>query len=223
MALEKLIITAFENPDFTNEVGKFTTSLNPENYSLNHELQYKEEEKAGSSNPNLVYEKTNTSDLDLKILLDGTGVLNSDEKESVADRILNFQKLTYKYNGDTHRPNYIIIAWGTLLFKGVLTRMKVDYKVFNQNGEPLRAIINATFKNTEEVELVVKKENKQSPDLTHIRTVKAGDTLPNMCFAIYGDSSYFIQVAAANKLSNFRKLEPGQRLFFPPVEPFTNG
>lgn len=222
MALEKLIITAYENPDFTKEVGKFTTSLNPESYSLNHDLQYKEEEKAGSSNPNLVYEKTNSSNLDLKILLDGTGVLKKVD-ESVADRILNFQKLTYKYNGNTHRPNYIVIAWGTLLFKGVLTKLKVDYKIFKENGEPLRAIINATFKNSEEVNFVVRKENKQSPDLTHIRTVKAGDTLPNMCYNIYGDSSYFIQVARVNKLINFRNLKPGQRLFFPPVEPFSNG
>lgn len=222
MALEKLIITAYENPDFTKEVGKFTTSLNPESYSLNHDLQYKEEEKAGSSNPNLVYEKTNSSNLDLKILLDGTGVLKKVD-ESVADRILIFQKLTYKYNGNTHRPNYIVIAWGTLLFKGVLTKLKVDYKIFKENGEPLRAIINASFKNSEEVNFVVRKENKQSPDLTHIRTVKAGDTLPNMCYNIYGDSSYFIQVARVNKLINFRNLKPGQRLFFPPVEPFSNG
>jgi nucleoid-associated protein YgaU len=58
----------------------------------------------------------------------------------------------------------------------------------------------------------------ESPDLTHIRLVKAGDTLPEMCFNIYGDPRYYLDVARQNRLDNFRKLEPGTRIFFPPIE-----
>jgi nucleoid-associated protein YgaU len=47
--------------------------------------------------------------------------------------------------------------------------------------------------------------------------VRAGDTLPLLCYQVYEDPSYYLQVAKANNLSNFRKLEQGTELFFPPI------
>jgi nucleoid-associated protein YgaU len=61
-------------------------------------------------------------------------------------------------------------------------------------------------------------ENNSSPDLTHIRMVKDGDTLPLMSFRIYGDSKYYLEVAKANNITNFRKLTVGRKIFFPPIE-----
>ena len=74
------------------------------------------------------------------------------------------------------------------------------------------------FKGFVEDDLRAAKENNKSPDLTHFRIVKAGDTLPLMTYAIYGDSKYYLEVAKANNLINFRKLDAGQRIFFPPLQ-----
>jgi nucleoid-associated protein YgaU len=52
--------------------------------------------------------------------------------------------------------------------------------------------------------------------------VKKGDTLPLMCYRIYGDSRYYLQVAMANRLTNFRNLQVGDELFFPPIEKTSN-
>jgi phage tail protein X len=60
-------------------------------------------------------------------------------------------------------------------------------------------------------------ENKQSPDLTHIRTVIEGDTLPLLCYREYGDSKYYYQVAQVNGLTDFKKLPAGMKLAFPPI------
>jgi nucleoid-associated protein YgaU len=84
--------------------------------------------------------------------------------------------------------------------------------------EPLRATARAKFKGFVEDNLRVAMENNSSPDLTHVREVKKGDTLPLMTFRIYGDSKYYLEVAKANNITNFRKLEVGQRIFFPPIE-----
>jgi len=62
------------------------------------------------------------------------------------------------------------------------------------------------------------KENSQSPDLTHIRIVKEGDTLPLLCHQVYGDPKYYIAVAAVNGLNDFRNLKKGERIMFPPLE-----
>jgi nucleoid-associated protein YgaU len=39
-----------------------------------------------------------------------------------------------------------------------------------------------------------------------------------MCYSIYGDPKYYLQVAEVNGISNFRQLKPGTDHFFPPIE-----
>ncbi|HPF52255.1 MAG TPA: hypothetical protein PK335_11805, partial [Draconibacterium sp.] len=82
----------------------------------------------------------------------------------------------------------------------------------------LRASARAKFKGFIEDNLRVALENNSSPDLTHVRMVNEGDTLPLMTYRIYGDSKYYLEVARVNKLTNFRKLKVGQKIFFPPIE-----
>jgi nucleoid-associated protein YgaU len=90
--------------------------------------------------------------------------------------------------------------------------------LFKPDGTPLRATARAKFKGFVEDDLRVAKENNSSSDLTHIREVKEGDTLPLMTFRIYGDSKYYLEVAKVNRITNFRKLTVGQKIFFPPIE-----
>jgi nucleoid-associated protein YgaU len=105
-----------------------------------------------------------------------------------------------------------------LLFKGRCTGLNIAYKLFNPDGAPIRAICKVTFKEFKEENLRVAEENNQSPDLTHYRVVKKGDTLPLLCFLIYGDSRHYLEVARANKLVNFRNLTVGEELSFPPFD-----
>lgn len=87
---------------------------------------------------------------------------------------------------------------------------------------PIRAVANTTFKGSIEERKRTALEKKSSPDLTHILQVKAGDTLPLMCKKVYGDPKYYLQVADVNGLGNFRRLEPGMELVFPPIDKTTN-
>jgi hypothetical protein len=127
------------------------------------------------------------------------------------------------YDGSTHEPKFFKLVWGTLLFKGRCTGLNIAYKLFNPDGAPIRAICKVTFKEFKEENLRVAEENNQSPDLTHYRVVKKGDTLPLMCFLIYGDSRHYLEVARANKLVNFRRLPVGEVLSFPPFEKAAGG
>jgi hypothetical protein len=47
--------------------------------------------------------------------------------------------------------------------------------------------------------------------------VVAGDTLPLLCFQIYQESKYYVEVARINRLDDFRNLEPGRQILFPPL------
>jgi nucleoid-associated protein YgaU len=99
-----------------------------------------------------------------------------------------------------------------------LKDLQINYTLFAPDGKPLRAKISATFVNYIEQVRRVREEGKKSPDVTHLRKVKAGDTLPLMTHEIYADPSYYLQVAKVNGLVNFRRLAANTDLRFPPIE-----
>jgi hypothetical protein len=231
--LIKLRIKAYKDEQFTEEVGdgEFKTLLNPEQYKFNYKIDQNEDQASGTSAASPRFNKALPEDLELEFVFDRTGVVVDygksgsaddntfrDEGNGIIDDIEQFKKVIFDYNGDEHKPNYLIISWGTLLFKGTLSEMDITYKLFKPDGTPLRAVANAKFKGFVEDDLRVAKENNSSPDLTHIREVKEGDTLPLMTFRIYGDSKYYLEVAKVNRITNFRKLTVGQKIFFPPIE-----
>ena len=231
--LIKLQIKAYSDEQFSDEVadGEFKTLLNPENYKFSYKIEQNDDQASGTSTAAPRFNKALPEDLDLEFVFDRTGVITDygapgtsddktfkDEGGGIIDDIEKFKKVIFDYNGDEHRPNYLIISWGTLLFKGTLSEMDITFKLFKSDGTPLRAVARAKFKGFVEDNLRVAKENNSSPDLTHVRIVKDGDTLPLMSFRIYGDSKYYLEVAKANQISNFRKLKVGQKIFFPPIQ-----
>ncbi len=60
--------------------------------------------------------------------------------------------------------------------------------------------------------------NRQSPDVTHIITIKHGDSLPALCYRVYNNTTYYLDVAQFNELTDFRNLKIGSRLIFPPLK-----
>lgn len=229
--LIKLRIKAYSDEQFSEEVadGNFSTLINPESYKFNYKIEQNDEQASGTSAAAPRFNKALPEDLKLEFVFDRTGVVAdysksggggnlTDDGNGIIDDIDHFKNVVFNYNGDEHRPNYLMIAWGALLFKGTLSEMDITFKLFKPDGTPLRAVANATFKGFVEDNLRVAKENNSSPDLTHIREVKEGDTLPLMTHRIYGDSRYYLEVAKANKINNFRKLKVGQQIFFPPLK-----
>jgi hypothetical protein len=224
--LTKLKIKAYKDGKFSQEVanGDFDTLLNPETYRIRYQISQNETQAQGTSSSAPRFNRTAPEDLELDFIFDRSGVIKGNEDDSgegIINDIDKFKKVILDYNGDQHKPNYLIITWGSLLFKGSLNSMDLTYKLFKPDGTPIRATARARFKGFIEDNLRVARENNNSPDLTHIRMVNEGDSLPLMTFRIYGDSKYYLEVAKANKLVNFRKLTPGQEIFFPPIEKMT--
>jgi LysM repeat protein len=220
--LEKLKVVAYSDPEFNNKIadGKFSTLMNPEKYTYHYKIETDKTQATGTSTVSPKFNKKLPENLELDFVFDRSGVISGFEssKDGIIDDIEKFKKVILDYNGDEHKPNYLIISWGTLLFKGALTEMDIEFKLFKPDGTPIRAIAKAKFQGFVEDNLRAAKENNKSPDLTHYRTVKEGDTLPLMSFHIYGDSKYYLEVAKVNNIINFRKLKTGQKLFFPPLQ-----
>jgi len=221
--LEKVIVQAYEKPDYSGEpVSVFKVFVNPSEITLSYEMEYDSAQGSGTTGSRMNFKKMKPGDLSLTFFLDGTGAngqLAADGKPpSIQDKINEFQTVT-GYNGNIHRPNYLKIVWGTLQVKRcVLKSASIAYKLFKPDGVPLRAVITANFTDNSDDQTRVAMAQDQSPDLTRIRRVKAGDTLPLLCYEMYGDPFFYLEVARVNGIDDFRNLIQGTKIIFPPLE-----
>ena len=195
----------------------FELQVNPESFSVTYGIEYGKAQAKGKSVLDPNWQKNPPRKLSFEFLFDNTGALPARE-EPVADQILRFEAITFDPVGKKHKPNYLQLEWGTLIFNCCLESMTVTYKLFAPDGNPLRASVNATFIEAERPEYGIKKTNSGSPDVTHAFTVKEGDSLPLMAEKVYGDGAYYIAVAQANKLVQFRNLKAGNVLVLPPIK-----
>jgi hypothetical protein len=223
--LKKLKLWAYKDDNFSAMAQglqqPMTVSINPDSYKRSFKpLRAKNGTKladGGVVDPTIVDPPPERFQMEL--WFDGTGAIP--DTLDVVQEIETFKKFALYYNGDIHSTNYIKLEWGGkdgLIFKGQLEEFSVDYTLFDQTGKPLRAKGSATFVQSLNDAMRESLKKKSSPDLTHIRVVQAGDNLPLMCYRIYGDPAYYVQVARANRLGDVMTLEPGRRIYFPPLE-----
>ncbi|MEX2593621.1 MAG: hypothetical protein WD426_12680 [Anditalea sp.] len=203
----------------------FAAFINPDEFTINYNVHV---ESTSASAPGEQSRfgsilGTDPMDISLKFYLDGTG--SSGKSCDVSEQIQKFYEVV-GYHEEKHSTRFLRIFWGnlTLLRSNqyaldcVLKNASLQYKLFKPNGTPLRVIITATFTEAMSIELAESELPKSSPDLTHIRIVKEGDTLPALVNEIYGDFKYYLEVAKVNTLGSFLNLQPGQKLFFPPFD-----
>ena len=243
--LEKMIIRAYrptvnagDPPELSDaEEDKYMVQVNPESYRVNYQINYDRTTAPGNSGSEARYTSTAPPSLEFDFLFDATGVipppagpldgipiagaiagLFSDEEEfEVMNELQKFAHVVYDYSGEEHRPRRVQLTWGKLTFDGVLSSLAIHYKLFKPDGTPLRAEAKAAFDGTISDMLRETGERNSSPDMTHVKTVLAGDTLPLLTHRIYGKPGLYVEVARANKIFNFRRLREGTSVSFPPV------
>jgi hypothetical protein len=219
--LEKLKILAYSDENLKKKIGEYTVQINPEKYGQSFSTEFVKRTNLNSSGTTTKYVSQKPQTLSLELYLDGTGAVRKSAQDttviSVAAEIKKLNDVVYKYNGEIHSPNYLQILWGKLDFDCRITGMDVEYLLFAPTGVPLRAKLSPKFEQYISPEKLALQSRSSSPDLTHYRTVAAGDTLPLMCYRIYQDPKYYLEVARVNGLFDFRNLEPGRRIFFPPL------
>jgi len=236
-----LQIISFSKPDgnsrnVTSET--FTVDFNPNTFTVNNKIEFKKEEAKGKSGGDPTFDKVPPIEFSIEFTIDGTGVAaknlpkknsntyssarssSSDQNKNdyVKNRIKELRKVTRPdINGDIHRPNYLAVLWGTFYIKCILTSLNITYNLFDRNGSPLRAKVNCGFLERKEPGLDARDTMLESPDLTKYVSVKQSDKLPLIAKKNYDESFYYMQIAKANNLKNFRNLSPGTTLVLPPM------
>lgn len=219
--LTKLTIDAYTDIEFSTPAGlSWTALLNPTELSHSRKNLYQATQSAGTSAPQQSYSGGEPDQVSIDLLLDGTGVVG--EPGSIGPKLDALLTLT-EFQGDTHQPYYVHAHWGRFAFRGILTQVDVTYKLFDREGEPLRATVKLAFKEALSPEEVQAEDRPESPDLYQTWLVREGERLDAIAAAVYGDPAYWRPLAAANRLPNPRGLRAGQLLLLPPVAARTGG
>lgn len=239
--LEKLKITAFEDDLYETATATYVVMYNPTTFSQEFKSKWIPEEGVDPDGKQYQFRTLESDSVTFEFLFDATGasppgedvpgnIMNIAGGEQVsAIQIINedkhvdraikeFLRIAQSIQAKTHTPNYLQINWGAYQFRGALGGATVNYKLFNSAGLPIRATVTANFDQSLSRQEQAAEAGRNSPDLTHRRMVKAGDTLPLIANEIYGDPSFYREVARVNNLNNFRRLTRGQQLILPPIK-----
>ncbi|BAY84777.1 peptidoglycan-binding LysM [Calothrix parasitica NIES-267] len=211
MTLEKLTIKAEKsNPgDFTD---KFKVLFNPNQVEIS-KTGWKMEKYGPVTS-------TELTQLSLELFFDTT--LTGIPPENVQNYTRKIFSLTQPRIGtNPKRPPRCQLIWGTisgkdsvLLPDGFLESVTKRLTHFLEDGTPVRATLNCTFKEWREPKKKAKIEN---PIDDPVRIVKRGETLSSIATEEYNDPSLWRIIAEENRLINPRKLNPGMVLTIPPL------
>lgn len=224
-SLEKMLVQAYDDSKYTRKAGEMKVLINPEKYTHAFTICYNDRQGQGSNGGSPSFNKIPSDRVGFELVFDGTGVIPTSipgvvpyTGDGVARQVDEFKNLVFSYAGSIHSPRYLRLTWGTLLFNCRLKELTLTYTLFKPDGTPLRARADASFLGYNDEEELAKQAKKSSPDMTHVITVKAGDTLPLLCWQVYGSSDPYLRVARFNGLAGFRDLRVGTQLVFPPLE-----
>ena len=207
-------IAGFLKKDFSSFTGAFELMINPASLKLTKGISYAENKTIGSSNSGNKYAGHKPSTLKFETILDATGVV-SDVTVSIVEKINLIDAVVYKMDGSSQERHYLVVSWGSFIFKGQLMSLDYDYTLFRSDGSPLRVKISFSLEGFMNKLIEAKEAARQSPDLSRLIVLKSGESIASWCNEIYGDPSYCVDVARYNGLVSFRNIQPGTEILFP--------
>ncbi len=220
MALEKALVTN----TVTGE--RIPVMFNPEEYTVNKDINYAQAAIPGLSAPLLQFVHGNMATLEMELFLD------TYEKHAEGSRVLNqagedVRTLTAKITGlmaidpTTHAPPVALFTWGSLSFTCVLARASQRFVMFLPTGIPVRARLHVTFNEFRNVDLEAKEIKRETADFSKLHVVGEGETLSSIAWDVYRDPGVWRPIAIVNHIDDPRTLDVGRRLLIPQL-PFAD-
>lgn len=219
MAFEKLVI----QPEGGAEI---TAQFNPTELSIDQSNKFAETGAVGMRAPILQFLQGNARTLSMALFFDAyeAGM----DVQYFTDQIYGLLKPVAPTDTSPAPrggaqdarggPPICTLKWGSQSFKGVLETVSGKFTLFLENGTPVRATLNVTFR--EFVDLTVTEQDQKAVRAKMIRTyvVKPGDTLSAISRVQLGDEKKWRVIAAANGVSDPKKLQIGVTLIIPDVK-----
>jgi hypothetical protein len=205
MPLEKATITRLR----TNE--QITVMFNPAEYSLDVMNSFAEISIPGRRTPPLQYVRGNGRTLKMELFFD-----TYEARSDVRARTLQITALLDP-EPTTRAPPVLLFNWGSFSLQCVLESVSQRFTMFSDDGIPVRATLNVSFKEYERVEVDIQSGLFVGPPTVY--RIAQGETASKVAELLLGDPEAWRAIADANNIDNPRKLAPGSSLIVPPKPP----
>jgi hypothetical protein len=187
--------------------------FNPAEYSLEKGNQYASAPLPGLSNPVLSFVSGDADTLTMELFFDTYTDLNSSDVRDETNKIAQLLDI----DPDLHAPPPVQFVWGSLTFNAVIERLTQRFTMFREDGVPVRATLNVTFKEYKTIAQQLGISPLESSDWTKRRVLAEQDRLCLIAAAEYDDPAVWRVIADANEIDNPRVLEPGREIRLPPL------
>jgi nucleoid-associated protein YgaU len=170
--------------------------------------------------------------LTVELFFDSTEKGTGENAESVTKETDKFYGLV-KIDPETHAPPICTFIWGQKFpgdslpemyqnqrrteFKGLVTGVKSEFKLFSPEGTPLRAVLTISMNEYKPLHEQLQQLNLQSPDHTRSHVLGRGETLASVASDFYLHPQEWRHIAEANAIDDPRRLSPGTTLLLPPL------
>ncbi len=208
-SLEKAVITN------TNTGERVKVMFNPEEYTLNKDINYAQTAVPGLSSPILQFVHGNLQTLEMELFLDTleahTGSSAGDDVRTLVNKVTGLMSI----DPATHAPPILLFTWSSLSFTCVLARVSQRFIMFLPDGTPVRARLQVTFNEFRNVDLEAKEIKRETSNYTKLYVVTQGETLSSIAYKTYGNPALWRPIAILNSIADPRRLDPGMRLVVP--------
>ena len=207
----------FVNANKSSE--KWTVQFNPETYSLSKASEWQANQKDHVlDSPIYKWKGGAAMKLEMTLFFD-----TYEAGEDVRDKTRPLEELTL-VDSEEHEPVKLIFNWGgdlkvkkTSTVKWIMTSFNTTYKLFNEQGTPVRAEMKVSLTEWADKEMLEARAKLQSPDHEKAYRVQPGDTLQSIANSHYEDPTLWRPIAAANNIEDPRDLSPGTVLRVPRI------
>jgi hypothetical protein len=216
--------------DKASKIKPFKFLFNPKEFAVSRQNTWSQGTPTqgsgiGKNVPTLEFGGGQAASITLDLLFDTYHDQKDGKPESVykkyIQRLLEFVNVNKDLHEGTEatakkRPPRVVFVWGEFVFDGAITSFKVQYTMFSNDGKPVRASVNLTLQQVDDVE-TRPPQNPTSGGLGGERHwhVKRGETLQWIAHEELGDATQWRQIADLNGLDRVRRLEPGRVLMIP--------
>jgi hypothetical protein len=207
--LVKARITDVSRAETDPQRKSFDVLFNPSELSRDRASHYASMPVPGLSMPILQYIRGESDVLSLELFLDRT-----DEGRDIDDDIealVGFVTI----DGTLHAPPVMEFAWANFKFTGVVTSFRQRMTLFSEDGRTLRARVSLSLKSYKSALVQLRELKLSSPDRTHVRVLREGETLAHIANEAYGDPRLWRAIALANNIERPRFVAPGTPLTVP--------
>ena len=215
----------FQKARLEIEGGRTLTCLfNPNEYAISKANAWTVKPVVGSSLPSPQFSGGHARELTLNLLFDADPA--SGDVTSATDALFAMMEVNSSLASGRRnqaRPPSITFAWGTFTsFKAVRSRLNVQFTMFKPDGTPIRATAALTLIQVEKdprsgqgTPAAPQNPTTRATERMRVHIVRAGDSLPSIAYANYGDPTRWRTIAQANGIDDPFNLERGAQLSVP--------